>query len=264
MEQGKTAVVVGGASGIGEATSLLLAERGWRVIVCDINDEAAQGVAQRVMGHARRMDVCDAGNVEAVAAEIETTFGPVEGLAMCAAIFQSLKLAEETPIEEWDRIVQVSLRGTYLVDVAFGKRMAANGGGAVVNLSSFQSRRPAPIHAYCSAKAGVDALTAGMAGEYGLSGVRFNCVSPGTTLVKRVQERLATGQRYAAHPAKLTALGRLAEPVEVARAIAFLLSDEASAVTGIDLPVDAGMLVTPSWDMFGGIPAPRPRRVTAR
>ena len=103
----------------------------------------------------------------------------------------------------------------------------------------------------------VDALTEGMAGEWGRSGVRVNTVTPGTTLVARVVERIRTGQRYAVHPEKLTALGRLVEPREVAQAIAFLLSDTASGITGANLAVDAGMMVAPSWDMFGGVPAAR-------
>jgi NAD(P)-dependent dehydrogenase (short-subunit alcohol dehydrogenase family) len=253
----QTAVVIGGGSGIGAATSALLAEQGWRVVVCDVDPEAAGTVARSCDGHPVQVDVTDAQSVERAAGTIESEFGPVGGVAMCAAIFQARRPPEETPIEDWDRIVSVCLRGTYLVDVAFGRRMAKRGRGSIVNVSSFNAHRPAPMHAYCSAKAGVDALTEGMAGEWGRSGVRVNTVTPGTTLVARVVERIKTGQRYAVHPATLTALGRLVEPREVAQAIAFLLSGTASGITGANLAVDAGMLVAPSWEMFGGVPAAR-------
>jgi NAD(P)-dependent dehydrogenase (short-subunit alcohol dehydrogenase family) len=257
--QGRNRVVavIGGASGIGEATTALLAEQGWRIVVCDIDAEAATTVARRSGGHGVAMDVTDADSVEQAAAVIEAEHGPVDGVAMCAAIFQARRPPEETPIEDWDRIVAVCLRGTYLVDVAFGRRMAKRGRGSIVNLSSFNAHRPAPMHAYCSAKAGVEALTEGMAGEWGRSGVRVNTVTPGTTLVSRVVERIRTGQRYAVHPETLTALGRLVEPREVAQAVAFLLSDNASGITGANVAVDAGMLVAPSWAMFGGVPASR-------
>lgn len=257
--KGAVAAVIGGGSGIGMATSLLLAERGWRVAVCDINAEAAREVAGRCNGYAQAVDVCDEADVDRAAGEIEANYGPVAGVAMCAAIFQVKKPPEDTPMSEWDRIVDVSLRGAYLVDVAFGRRMAGRGKGSIVNLSSFNAHRPAPIHAYCVAKAGVDALSEGMAGEWGRSGVRVNTVTPGTTLVARVVERIASGTRYAVHPGTLTALGRLVEPREVAEAIAFLLSDMASGITGANIVVDAGMLVAPSWAMFGGVPEARPR-----
>jgi NAD(P)-dependent dehydrogenase (short-subunit alcohol dehydrogenase family) len=251
------AVVIGGGSGIGDATCLLLAEKGWQVVVCDINLEAAQNVAKNCNGHAHQIDVCDAANVENAAGEIEKKYGPVMGVAMCAAIFQVNRPVEETPMDEWDKIVAVCLRGTYLVDVAFGKRMAQRGRGAIVNLSSFNSQRPAPMHAYCSAKAGVEALTGGMAGEWGRSNVRVNTVTPGTTLVPRVVERIRTGTRYAVPLDTLTALGRLPQPREVGQAIAFLLSNDASAITGANIVVDAGMMVAPSWAQFGGVRPPR-------
>lgn len=255
--RGRYAAVIGGGSGIGAATSLLLAERGWRVLVCDVQLGPAEDVARQCNGAAVALDVTDADMVERVAGEIEAAHGPVDGVAMCAALFQPRRPPEETPIADWDKIVAVCMRGTYLVNVAFGQRMARRGRGSIVNLSSYNAHRAAPMHAYCSAKAGVDALTEGMAGEWGKSGVRVNTVTPGTTLVARVVERIKSGTRYSVHPQALTALGRLVEPVEVAKAIAFFLSDEASGITGANLAVDAGMLVAPSWEIFGGVPAAR-------
>lgn len=251
------AVVIGGGSGIGAATSALLASEGWSVVVCDIDLASAEAVAAQIGGLARAVDVCDADAVRALADAIEAEVGPVAGVVMAAAIFQRVAPPEDTPIGEWDRIVDVCLRGSYVVDVSFARHMAQRGHGAVVNLSSFNSQRPAPMHAYCSAKAGVEALTAGMAGEWGRSGVRFNTVTPGTTLVNRVRERIAAGTRYAVPLDTLTALGRLCEPHEIAAAIAFLLSDKASGITGANLVVDAGMMVAPSWAQFGGVPGPR-------
>lgn len=252
------AVVVGGAKGIGEATSRLLSEDGWQVVVADIDLEAATMLAEEIGGEARHIDIGSAEGVDAVAEDIERTVGPVVGVANCAAMFQGVARADQTPIAEWDRIMQINLRGTYVVDIAFARRMAPRGKGSIVNVSSINARRPAPMHAYNVSKAGVDSVTLGMAGEWGRSGVRVNAVTPGMTLVERVVDRLKHGStRYAVSPIDMSALGRLCEPREVAQAIAFLLSDRASGITGANIAADAGMMVAPSWQLYGGVPGPR-------
>ena len=109
-----------------------------------------------------------------------------------------------------------------------------------------------PAEAYGTSKAGVVTLTQNLAGEWGHAGVRVNVISPGSTLVPRVQQRLMSG-RYAADPGEFTALGRMVQPNEVAEAIEFLASDRASAITGINLVVDAGWQVAATWAQFGGI-----------
>lgn len=259
-EEGPVVAVIGGGSGIGAETSQLLTENGWRVVVCDLDLSRAEQIAAPLGAAARKVDVRDPQSVRALAEDVEATVGPVEGLVMAAALFQRISPPEDTPIEEWDTIVDVCLKGTYIANVEFGNRMARRGRGSIVNLSSFNSQRPAPMHAYCSAKAGVEALTGGMAGEWGRSNVRVNTVTPGTTLVQRVRDRIASGTRYAVPLDTLTALGRLCEPREIAEAIHFLLSSRASGITGANIVVDAGMMVAPSWVQFGGVP---PSRVVA-
>ena len=148
-------------------------------------------------------------------------------------------------------------RGTFIVHVAFAKRMAARGGGSIVTLSSWNGVRSARMHAYCTAKAAVNLLTESMAAEWGRSGVRFNTVSPGVVMTERVAERIASGTRYTIPPPELTALGRLVTAREVAEAAVFLISDKASGISGANLAVDAGTLVTQAWGMFGGVPKAR-------
>ena len=113
------------------------------------------------------------------------------------------------------------------------------------------------MHAYCTSKAAVNLLTESMAAEWGRSGIRFNTVSPGVVMTERVAERIRTGTRYTVSPPSMTALGRLVTSREVAQAAAFLISDAASGITGANLAVDAGTLVTQAWSMFGGVPEPR-------
>ena len=258
-EAGRLAVVTGGAGGIGRAICACLAEQGWRVVVADIDSAAAEQVAREVGGHAQMLDIRDPACVEAAVAAIEAAHGPVGAVVHSAATFGALTPAEETSIADWDRIVELVHRGTFLVIVAFAKRMAARGGGSIVALSSWNGVRSARMHAYCSAKAAVNLLVEGMAAEWGRSGVRINAVSPGVVMTPRVAERIAAGTRYSVPPPELTALGRLVSTREVAEAAAFLVSDRASGITGINLPVDAGTLVTQAWSMFGGMPQARPR-----
>lgn len=253
----RRAVVVGGASGIGAVTAKLMAARGWSVVVADVDAAKAADVAAHCGGQSLQIDVADEHNVEAAAARVDEAWGPVDALVVCAAVFQETLPPESLPMAVWDRVVTVNLRGTYLVDVAFGKRMALRGRGSIVNISSLSAFRSTPVHAYGPVKAAVNTLSENLAAEWGRSGVRVNVVSPGTVPVERVQARLASGTRYASRIEDSTALGRLASVEEVAEAIEFLASDRASGITGANVVVDAGMLLAPSWAMFGGVPAPR-------
>jgi NAD(P)-dependent dehydrogenase (short-subunit alcohol dehydrogenase family) len=256
---GRLAVVIGGANGIGKATSLLLAQRGWRVVVADLDLPSAQATAQECGGHAIAMDVLDANSIRAGAASVQERYGSIYAMVNSAAIFQPQMAPEKLPLETWQRIVDSAYRGTYVSTVEFAQRMAAHGAGAIVNISSMVGQRPNHGHAYYSAKAAVNMLTEGMAGEWGRSGVRVNAVSPGFVAVPRMLANIEAGSRYAHSPAEVSALGRLVEPLEVAQAIAFLLSDGASAITGANLTVDAGVLATNGWLVHGGVPPARPR-----
>ncbi len=252
-------VLLGGANGIGAACAQLLAARAWRVVVADIDIDAAHQTAAECGGSAIRVDVLDERSIADAAARIEVEHGAIYGLVNAAAIFAPQMPPEELPLPTWDRIVDSAYRGTYVACVEFGKRMAAHGGGSIVNISSMVGQRPNHGHAYYSAKAAVNMLTEGMAGEWGRSGVRVNAVSPGFVAVPRMVANIAAGKRYAISPAEMSALGRLVEPAEVAESIVFLLSDRASAITGANLAVDAGVLATNGWLVHGGVPPARQR-----
>ncbi|MEO5701181.1 MAG: SDR family oxidoreductase [Casimicrobiaceae bacterium] len=249
------AVVIGGGNGIGEATCELMHERGWHVIVADRDSSAAARVGSRLGRPAIVTDVSVPAAVEQAAADIESTWGPVTALVVAAAIYQDVLPPEKLPMEVWDRTVQVNLTGTYLANRAFGTRMAARRAGSIVNIASIAAIASMPVHAYGTSKAGVVALTRNLAGEWGRFGVRVNVVSPGSTLVPRVEARLRSG-RYAADPGTFTALGRMVRPIEVAEAIDFLASSRASAITGVNLVVDAGWDVACTWAQHGGVPQP--------
>lgn len=258
VKSNRLALVVGGGNGIGEATCRLMVERDWRIVVADRDIEAAQRVAQDVGAVAFSMDLASEDNVDSAASAIIEAEGLPHALVVAGAVFQDVLPPERLPTKVWERTLQVNLTGTWLANRAFGVPMAAEGRGSIVNIASIAALGSMPVHAYGSSKAGVVALTRNLAGEWGRAGVRVNVVSPGSTLVARVEARVKSG-RYAADPGEFTALGRMVRPNEVAEAIEFLASERASAITGVNLVVDAGWDVASTWAQFGGVRA-APRR----
>lgn len=256
---GRIAVVTGGASGIGEACVRRLAERGARVAVVDIDIGRARQVADAIGSGAQAyaLDVRDAAAIESLAAELETKLGSTDMLVTSAGVIQVPLPPEELSLADWDQVVAVDQRGVYLSCVAFGRRMAKRGRGSIVNIASVAGLRSMPLHAYAPAKAAVIAMTESLAAEWGRSGVRVNAVAPGYTLTPALKAAIEAGKRDPSRLAENSALGRLVEPDEIADAVAFLCSDEAKAITGVTLPVDAGWLVAPSWHTYGGL---RPKR----
>ncbi|MCZ7659684.1 MAG: SDR family oxidoreductase [Xanthobacteraceae bacterium] len=251
------AVVTGGASGIGAACCRVLAARGARVVVLDRAEEPARAVANEVKGVAWVGDVGDEVAIEAAAAAIEAAAGPVEVLVNSAGVIQVPLPPEELAMSAWDDVVRIDQRGTYVASIAFGRRMALRGRGAIVNIASIAGMRSMPLHSYAPAKAAVIAMTKCLAAEWGRSGVRVNAVSPGYTRTPALQAAIDKGERDVTNLEQNAALGRMVEPDDIARAVAFLASREAAAITGVNLPVDCGWLVAPSWHTYGGV---RPSR----
>ena len=256
MKQGgskRIVVVTGGASGIGRACCRVLADKGWKVVVLDIDGDGAKRVAADIQGVGATLDVGDEKAVNAIADSIERDVGQVYGLVNCAGILASPVPPEQLPIAEWDRVVRVNQRGTYVTSLAFGLKMKKRGEGAIVNIASINAFRSMPFHGYAPTKAAIVSITMNLATEWGPSGVRVNAVSPGFTRSPALQAKIDSGERDVATIEKATALRRLMEPEDTAYAVAFLLSDEASGITGINLPVEGGWLVMPSWQSYPGI-----------
>lgn len=250
---GKVAVVTGGARGIGEATAALLAESGAKVVLLDRDGDVAAAAARKLGGVAYPLDVVDEAATEAVAERIEREVGPVGLLLTAAGITQAPVTPEELAIEQWRKVIDVDLTGTWLSCLAFGRRMAKRGSGSIVTIASIIGLRSAPLHAYGPAKAGVISLTQNLASEWGPFGVRVNTVAPGYTRTPLLQAEIDAGRRDPSRLEASAALQRMIEPVEVARAIRFLLSADASAITGVCLPIDAGWLTAGSWQSYGGL-----------
>ncbi len=250
---GKTALVTGGASGIGLACATLLAAAGARLIVADKNAEAAVAAASSLGGIDLAVDVGDEASVDAAVQCVAAKAGQVDVLVNCAGVLQRTLPPDQLSLREWDFVARIDLRGTYLCCARFGSAMAERGTGAIVNIASVAGMRSGPLHSYGPAKAGVISLTECLAGEWGPKGVRVNCVSPGFTQTPALDRGFATQTLDAGALAQNAALGRLVSAEEIARAVVFLASDWASAITGVNLAVDAGHLVAGSWASYGGL-----------
>jgi len=250
--ENRVGVVIGGGNGIGAACCRLMAQRGWQLAVVDLAEKAAKDVAAEIGGRAYTVDISDFTGVEQLAADIERAQGAVHGLVVCAAMFQDKFRPGEFPIELWRKVIDVNINGTFYANRTFGTLMARRGRGAIVNIASTAAYGSQALHAYGPSKAAIFNMTKNLATQWGRSGVRVNSVSPGATLVERVKAR--PPGRYAVDIDNQMALGRRIQPPEIAEGVEFLLSDRASAITGIDLLIDAGMIAAAGWGIYGGVP----------
>jgi NAD(P)-dependent dehydrogenase (short-subunit alcohol dehydrogenase family) len=249
----RVAVVTGGASGIGAACCRLMAARGARVIVADVNADAAKMIAAEIGGVSYVVDVRDADAIEALAEKSESEVGPADILVTSAGIVQAPLPPEELALDVYDNVIAVNLRGTYLTAMAYGLRMVQRRCGSIVTISSVTAERSVPLHAYAPSKAAVTNMTMNLAAEWGRAGIRVNTVEPGYTRTPALQDQIDRGHRDRTLLEENSTLGRMVEPDEIAKAVAFLASDEASAITGIALPVDVGFFSAGSWHPYGGV-----------
>src|SRR5215475_11043926 len=245
------ALITGGSRGIGAATASLLAEEGKRVVIVDVAPEPLQGTYAILWP--TPFDVASEAAVVGGIAAIKAAHGPINGLVNAAGVFGKMHAVERVRMENWDREINIDLRGTFLVARSVGERMARRRHGAIVNVASVAGMTSGPIHAYTAAKAGVIQLTQTLAAEWGRAGVRVNAVSPGFTRTAALEAGIAWGALDKERVSRNAAVNRLVEPVEVDHAIAWLLSSADSGVNGINLPVDAGFIAGSTWDAYGGL-----------
>lgn len=243
--EGKPALVTGGASGIGAATARRLAAEGARVAIADLDLAGARDVAGELDGAAVEMDVADAGSARAGAAAAADAVGPLE-IVVNNAGTDRFGWFTDTDEEMWDVVLGVNLRGVLAVTHAVLPSMHERGRGSIVNVASEAGRVGSQgSAAYSAAKAGVIGFTKAIARESARFGVRCNAVAPGpidTPLLNSAPEQLGDlGARLRQGMIDATAVRRIGQPEEVAAAIAFLASDDASYVTGQTLNVSGGL-----------------------
>jgi 2-hydroxycyclohexanecarboxyl-CoA dehydrogenase len=239
--EGRTALVTGGAGGIGAATCRRLAAEGARVVVTDLDLEAARALASEIDGEAHALDVTDREQVKAVAEAV----GPLDVLVNNAGTDRFSYFIKSTP-EMWDVVLGVNLEGVLNVTHAILPGMQEQGRGRIVNIASEAGRVGSQgSSVYSAAKAGVIGFTKAIARESARYGVTSNAIAPGpieTPLLMSAPEALGDlGKRLVEGMVAGTAMRRIGTPDEVAAAVAFLASDDASYMTGQTLGVSGGL-----------------------
>ena len=242
--QGKAAVITGASNGIGRATALLFAAEGARLIINDIDAgrlEELRGVIAASGTDVRSVvgDVSRTEDARAMIASAVENYGRIDILVANAGIIPELDLLTATP-EDFDHVMAVDGRGMFLTCKFAAEAMLKAGGGSIVCLSSISGEAGQKAQAvYGPAKFVASGITKHLAVELATRGIRVNAVAPGTIATEAVKKLSA---EYIAGVKAMHPIGRLGQPEEVARAILFLASDEASFVTGVVLPVDGGYL----------------------
>jgi NAD(P)-dependent dehydrogenase (short-subunit alcohol dehydrogenase family) len=245
----KVALVMGGGAGTGRATVLAFANEGAKVVIADIREEGGRETLELVQAQGGegvfvKANMGDAGDIQRVIACIRETFGSLHMVSNNGAMGAPNKPVTDLSEEEWDRCMGITLRGVWLCMKYQLPLIEVSGGGAIVNVASVSGiRGEAFLSAYSAAKGGVISLSKTVAVEYARRGIRVNTVCPGGIDSGGMALYLKTMPEMRDRALNAHAMGRLAEPDEIADAVVYLCSERASFITGHDLVVDGGVMV---------------------
>ena len=241
--EGKTALVTGGANGIGAATAKRLAEEGATVVIADFDEAAAQETAAALGGHAVRCDVTKRENVEGAVEAAVSAGGSLDILVTCAGIIRDNLLFKMTD-DDWDSVIDTHLKGSFYAVRAAQKHMVEQRSGKMVLISSTSALGNRGQTNYSTAKAGLQGMTRTLAIELGPYNVNVNCVAPGfiaTAMTQQTADRMGVPfETFREAVSEQVPLRRVGEPEDVAGTIAYLCSDDASYVSGQVIYVRGG------------------------
>lgn len=246
--EGRTVMITGAASGIGEATAKEAAAEGAKLMLCDVDADKGGAVAAEIGAAATYVDcdVTDEAAVEAAVAATVSELGSIDGAFNCAGILGVVGNIGELPLDGWKKLIDVDLNGVFLCTKHQVNAMAENGGGSILNMASAAGLIGWPgASGYVAAKHGVVGLSKAAALEYAPQGIRVNAICPSYTITPMVEkdlfeDTLGNDEELIAAARANHPIGRFAQPPEIAAAAVWLLSDKASFVTGTAMPVDGG------------------------
>ena len=243
----KTAIVTGGGSGIGRAAALRFAKEGAKVVVADIDSKNGEGTVNYIREHEGsaifvKTDVSEPEQIKQLVEAATSMYGGLHIMFNNAGVGNSEVRSVDLTVEEWDRVVDINLKGVFLGIKYAVPELIKSGGGAIINTSSLLGLKGQKfVFAYNASKAGVVVLTQNAALEYGKYNIRVNAIAPGVIDTKII-DNWKQDERKWPIISRANALGRIGTPEEVANAVLFLASDEASFITGTTLSVDGGGL----------------------
>lgn len=243
--ENKVAIVTGGAGGIGRATAIKFAKEGAKVVVADLNSTGGQETVKMISDFGGESifietDVTNSGHVKEVVSQATKAYGAIHILFNNAGIGQSEVRSVDLTEEEWDQIVNINLKGAFLGIKYAVPEMIKSGGGSIINTASLLGLKGQKyVAAYNASKGGLILLTKNAALEYGKYSIRVNAIAPGV-IDTDIIEGWKNNERKWPIISRANALGRIGKPEEVAEAVLFLASDEASFITGATLSVDGG------------------------
>ncbi|MDI1268032.1 MAG: SDR family oxidoreductase [Polaromonas sp.] len=239
---GRVCMVTGGAQGIGEACLRRFAREGAQVVIADIDDSRGAALAAELGGLYLHCDVGDKAQVDALVAQTMAAHGRIDVLVNNAGIFRAADFLEVTEAD-FDAVLRINLKGSFLVGQAVARVMAGAGRGSIINMSSVNAVLTIPtIASYNVSKGGINQLTRVMALALADKGIRVNAVAPGTIATELAAKAVLTSDEAKARIMSRTPMKRLGEPSEIADTVAYLASDAASYITGEIVVVDGGRM----------------------